>query len=217
MKDEELYEMAGDLRAREGTINELAARLSETAEAAEKAAQAAQAIDKERKALKALLGDAQGRVREVEAKGGGGGEETREGQWTRRIVHSLSQGEAVEAWGGGGGGFEEGGEGSVGGGRSVRKDLGGGLWGVKEARSAVIPRSQRKPPPSRSRSRGEGSRGEGRQVEVEREREDLSRSVQGGRGRRLHVRSKGAGPDVGESFWTGGSGEKHQLGVEGEN
>ena len=116
---------------------------------------------------------------------------------------------AVVREGGGGGGFEEGGEGSVGGGRSVRKDLGGGLWGVKEARSAVIPRSQRKPPPSRSRSRGEGSRGEGRQVEVEREREDLSRSVQGGRGRRPHVRSEGAGPDVGESFWTGGSGKKN--------
>ena len=147
-------------------------------------------------------------------------EEQVEEQPTKRRKESTNEGGGVVREGGvGGGGGGEGGAyvAAVGWGRAVRKDLGGGLWGVREARSALIPRSQRKPPASRSRSHGEGGRGEGSKVEVEKERENMDRSAQGGRGRRPHVKCEGAGPDVGESFWTGGSGEKHQLGVEGEH
>ncbi|KAL2620200.1 hypothetical protein R1flu_000405 [Riccia fluitans] len=49
VKDEELNQMARDLRARDFTIKEMADRLSETAEAAEAAASAAKAMDKERR------------------------------------------------------------------------------------------------------------------------------------------------------------------------
>lgn len=48
VKDEELHQMAADIRARDATIADLAARLTETAEAAESAAAAAHSLDKER-------------------------------------------------------------------------------------------------------------------------------------------------------------------------
>ncbi|GAQ81128.1 hypothetical protein KFL_000710330 [Klebsormidium nitens] len=50
VKDEELAQMAQDLRARDSTIREMADRLSETAEAAEAAAAAAMQMDRDRKA-----------------------------------------------------------------------------------------------------------------------------------------------------------------------
>ncbi|KAJ7215297.1 hypothetical protein O6H91_Y472600 [Diphasiastrum complanatum] len=53
VKDEELYQLAKELRAKDLTIKELADRLSETAEAANAAASAAQSMDKERKAARA--------------------------------------------------------------------------------------------------------------------------------------------------------------------
>ncbi|XP_023539153.1 switch-associated protein 70-like [Cucurbita pepo subsp. pepo] len=49
VKDEELRNMARDLRARDSTINDIAEKLSETAEAAEAAASAAHMMDKQRK------------------------------------------------------------------------------------------------------------------------------------------------------------------------
>lgn len=49
MKDEELQNLARDLRARDSTIKELAEKLSETAEAAEAAASAAHTMDEQRK------------------------------------------------------------------------------------------------------------------------------------------------------------------------
>ncbi|BBN05913.1 hypothetical protein MPTK1_3g16960 [Marchantia polymorpha subsp. ruderalis] len=55
VKDEELNQVARDLRARDFTIKEMADRLSETAEAAEAAASAARAMDKERKSAQAEL------------------------------------------------------------------------------------------------------------------------------------------------------------------
>ena len=49
MKDEELQNLARELRARDSTIKELAEKLSETAEAAEAAASAAHMMDEQRK------------------------------------------------------------------------------------------------------------------------------------------------------------------------
>lgn len=49
MKDEELQNLARDLRARDSTIKELAEKLSETAEAAEAAASAAYTMDEQRR------------------------------------------------------------------------------------------------------------------------------------------------------------------------
>lgn len=49
MKDEELQQLAKDLRARDSTIKEIADKLTETAEAAEAAASAAHAMDDERR------------------------------------------------------------------------------------------------------------------------------------------------------------------------
>ncbi|XP_022985304.1 switch-associated protein 70-like [Cucurbita maxima] len=49
VKDEELHNLARDLRARDSTINDIAEKLSETAEAAEAAASAAHMMDKQRK------------------------------------------------------------------------------------------------------------------------------------------------------------------------
>lgn len=52
VKDDELHQMARELRARDATIKDMADRLSETAEAAEAAASAAHIMDKERKAVR---------------------------------------------------------------------------------------------------------------------------------------------------------------------
>ncbi|XP_039041272.1 differentially expressed in FDCP 6 homolog isoform X2 [Hibiscus syriacus] len=49
VKDEELQNLARDLRARDSTIREIAEKLSETAEAAESAASAAQIMDEQRR------------------------------------------------------------------------------------------------------------------------------------------------------------------------
>lgn len=49
MKDEELQNLARDLRARDSTIKEIADKLSETAEAAEAAASAAHTMDEQRR------------------------------------------------------------------------------------------------------------------------------------------------------------------------
>ncbi|MCL7032745.1 hypothetical protein MKW94_017036, partial [Papaver nudicaule] len=49
VKDEELQNLARELRSRDSTIKELAEKLSETAEAAEAAASAAYAMDGQRK------------------------------------------------------------------------------------------------------------------------------------------------------------------------
>lgn len=49
MKDEELQNLARDLRARDSTIKEIAEKLSETAEAAEAAASAAHTMDEQRR------------------------------------------------------------------------------------------------------------------------------------------------------------------------
>lgn len=49
MKDEELQNLARDLRARDSTIKVLAEKLSETAEAAEAAASAAHTLDEQRR------------------------------------------------------------------------------------------------------------------------------------------------------------------------
>ncbi|KAJ4976563.1 hypothetical protein NE237_001669 [Protea cynaroides] len=49
VKDEELQQLARDLRARDSTIKELAEKLSDTAEAAETAASAAHTMDKQRR------------------------------------------------------------------------------------------------------------------------------------------------------------------------
>lgn len=55
VKDEELQQMARELRARDHTIKELSDRLHETAEAAEAAAAAATALHVERRAASAEL------------------------------------------------------------------------------------------------------------------------------------------------------------------
>ena len=49
VKDEELQNLARDLRARDSTIKEIAEKLSETAEAAEAAASAAHTMDEQRR------------------------------------------------------------------------------------------------------------------------------------------------------------------------
>lgn len=49
MKDEELQNLARDLRARDSTIKDIADKLSETAEAAEAAASAAHTMDEQRR------------------------------------------------------------------------------------------------------------------------------------------------------------------------
>ena len=49
MKDEELQNLARELRARESTIKELVENLSETAEAAQAAASAAHTMDEQRR------------------------------------------------------------------------------------------------------------------------------------------------------------------------
>lgn len=49
MKDEELQQLAKELRARDSTIKEIAEKLTETAEAAEAAAAAAHVMDDERR------------------------------------------------------------------------------------------------------------------------------------------------------------------------
>lgn len=49
VKDEELQQLAKELRARESIIKEIAEKLTETAEAAESAASAALAMDEERR------------------------------------------------------------------------------------------------------------------------------------------------------------------------
>lgn len=49
VKDEELQNLARDMRARNSTINDLAGKLSDTAETAESAAAAVRRIDQERK------------------------------------------------------------------------------------------------------------------------------------------------------------------------
>lgn len=49
MKDEELQNLARDLRARDSTIKEIAEKLTETAEAAEAAASAAHTMDEQRR------------------------------------------------------------------------------------------------------------------------------------------------------------------------
>lgn len=49
VKDEELQNLARDLRARDATIKELAEKLTETAEAAEAAASAAHTLDEHRR------------------------------------------------------------------------------------------------------------------------------------------------------------------------
>lgn len=55
MKDEELHQLARELRSRDSTIKEIADKLSETADAAESAASAAHIMDKERKVAVAEL------------------------------------------------------------------------------------------------------------------------------------------------------------------
>lgn len=55
VKDEELQNLARDLRARDSTINDIAEKLSETAEAAEAAAAAAHMMDKQRKIIYAEI------------------------------------------------------------------------------------------------------------------------------------------------------------------
>ncbi|KAH7435197.1 hypothetical protein KP509_06G054300 [Ceratopteris richardii] len=62
VKDEELHQVAKEMRAREATIKELAERLSETAEAAEAAASAAQIMDKERKAVRTEIAKLRGEL-----------------------------------------------------------------------------------------------------------------------------------------------------------
>lgn len=49
VKDEELQNLARDLRARDSTIKDIAEKLSETAEAAEAAASAAHTMDEQRR------------------------------------------------------------------------------------------------------------------------------------------------------------------------
>jgi peptide deformylase len=49
VKDEELQNLARDLRARDSTIKDIADKLSETAEAAEAAASAAHTMDEQRR------------------------------------------------------------------------------------------------------------------------------------------------------------------------
>lgn len=49
VKDEELQNLARELRARDSTIKEIAEKLSETAEAAEAAASAAHTMDEQRR------------------------------------------------------------------------------------------------------------------------------------------------------------------------
>lgn len=49
VKDEELQNLARDIRARDSTIKEIAEKLSETAEAAEAAASAAHTMDEQRR------------------------------------------------------------------------------------------------------------------------------------------------------------------------
>ncbi|KAI5063970.1 hypothetical protein GOP47_0020640 [Adiantum capillus-veneris] len=55
VKDDELHQMAKDIRARDATIQDLAQRLSATAEAAEAAASAAHIMDKERQAVRSEM------------------------------------------------------------------------------------------------------------------------------------------------------------------
>lgn len=64
VKDEELHQMAKEMRARDATIKDLAERLSETAEAAEAAASAAQIMDKERKAVRTEIAKLRGQLDE---------------------------------------------------------------------------------------------------------------------------------------------------------
>lgn len=64
VKDEELHQVAKEMRARDATIKELAERLSETAEAAEAAASAAQIMDKERKAVRTEIAKLRGELAE---------------------------------------------------------------------------------------------------------------------------------------------------------
>eukprot|EP00250_Pteridium_aquilinum_P012687 c20875_g1_i1 orf=81-1433(+) len=64
VKDEELHQMAKEMRARDATIKELAERLSETAEAAEAAASAAHIMDKERKAVRTEIAKLRGELDE---------------------------------------------------------------------------------------------------------------------------------------------------------
>ncbi|KAI5065212.1 hypothetical protein GOP47_0019907 [Adiantum capillus-veneris] len=64
VKDEELHQVAKEMRARDATIKELAERLSETAEAAEAAASAAQIMDKERKAARTDIAKLRGELGE---------------------------------------------------------------------------------------------------------------------------------------------------------
>jgi peptide deformylase len=72
VKDEELAQMAHDLRARDATIREMADRLSETAEAAEAAAAAAMQMDRDRKAAVSEAAQARrladGALKEAEAR-----------------------------------------------------------------------------------------------------------------------------------------------------
>jgi peptide deformylase len=51
VKDEELQNLAKDIRARDATIKEIANKLTETAEAAEAAASAAHTMDEQRRLL----------------------------------------------------------------------------------------------------------------------------------------------------------------------
>lgn len=51
MKDEELSQLAKDVRSRDSTINELAQKLTETANAAQSAASAAKTLDEQRHIL----------------------------------------------------------------------------------------------------------------------------------------------------------------------
>eukprot|EP00897_Mesotaenium_endlicherianum_P001995 jgi/Mesen1/1823/ME000141S00990 len=60
VKDEELHQMAADMRARDATIQELADRLSETAEAAQQAADAVHAMDADRTAARGASESLQG-------------------------------------------------------------------------------------------------------------------------------------------------------------
>ncbi|MCO5593484.1 hypothetical protein L7F22_047498 [Adiantum nelumboides] len=64
VKDEELHQVAKEMRARDATIKELAERLSETTEAAEAAASAAQIMDKERKAVRTEIAKLRGELGE---------------------------------------------------------------------------------------------------------------------------------------------------------
>eukprot|EP00252_Welwitschia_mirabilis_P011038 TRINITY_DN2482_c0_g1_i2.p1 TRINITY_DN2482_c0_g1~~TRINITY_DN2482_c0_g1_i2.p1 ORF type:complete len:531 (-),score=150.81 TRINITY_DN2482_c0_g1_i2:306-1799(-) len=72
VKDEELHQLARELRARDATIKDIADKLSQTAEAAEAAASAAHAMDNERKTavteLQRLTKDSNERIRSMTLK-----------------------------------------------------------------------------------------------------------------------------------------------------